>query len=175
MIETERLLIRPPRLGDVPQLAFLRDPEVMRFVGGVEDASIEQIVQRWIDRWEENGYGYVLLERREDGIVVGRSGVILWDTRGPWRPGATRAETDGRGQPELGWTLAREHWGFGYATEAARAVREWAYAELGVERLVSLTDPRNARSIAVVDRLGGEPVELVPTVHGAAIVWEYPR
>jgi RimJ/RimL family protein N-acetyltransferase len=174
VIETGRLVLRRPRLEDAPRLSFLRDPEVMRFVGGVEALPIEQIVRRWLDRWEANGFGYVLVERREDGVLVGRSGLVLWDTRGAWRQ-STLAEADGHGQPELGWTLAREHWGHGYATEAARAVRAWAYDELGVERLVSLTDPRNARSVGVVDRLGGEPVELVATVHGPAIVWEHPR
>ena len=174
VIETERLLVRPPRLDDAPRLSFLRDPEVMRFVGGVEDVPVEEIVQRWIDRWAVDGFGYVLLERRGDGALVGRSGVIAWDTSGAWRP-STMAAAGEHGRPELGWALAREHWGNGYATEAARAVRTWAYDELGIERLVSLPDPRHARSIAVVDRLGCEPVELVQTMHGPAIVWEHPR
>jgi RimJ/RimL family protein N-acetyltransferase len=172
--ETERLVLRRPRVDDVPRLSFLRDPEVMRFIGGVEAVPVEELVRRWLDRWEANGFGYVLLERREDGAVVGRSGLVLWDTRGAWRP-STLAEADGRGQAELGWALAREHWGNGYATEAAAAARRWAFEELGIERLVSLTDPRNVRSIGVVDRLGGEPEQLVPTVHGPAIVWVHPR
>jgi RimJ/RimL family protein N-acetyltransferase len=174
VIRTERLLLRPPRLEDVPQLSFLRDPEVMRFIGGVEDLPVEEIVQRWLDRWDADGYGYLLVERHDDGVLVGRSGLVLWDTSGAWRP-STLAEAGAHGQPELGWALAREHWGRGYAAEAARAARAWAFGELGIARLVSITDPRNWRSIRVVDRLGAEPEQLVPTVHGPAIVWVHAR
>ena len=76
---------------------------------------------------------------------------------------------------ELGWALARAAWGHGYATEAARAVRAWAYAERGVERLISLIDPRNVRSVRVADKLGAEPERLVSTHHGPALVWVHPR
>ena len=76
---------------------------------------------------------------------------------------------------ELGWALARAHWGQGLATEAARAVREWTYAERGVERLISLIDPKNTRSVRVADKLGAVPDELVTTVYGPLLVWLHPR
>ena len=174
VIETERLVVRKPRVEDAALLGFLRDPEVMRFVGGVEDLPAEQIVQRWLDRWDANGFGYVLAERRGDRALVGRSGVILWDARG-WRQ-STWSEAGEHGRPELGWTLAREHWGNGYATEAAAAVRDWAHAELGIAQLVSLVAPENVRSAGVARRLGATPGETVALEGmGDAVVWTHPR
>ena len=58
---------------------------------------------------------------------------------------------------EIGYLLGREHWGNGYATEAALAVRDWALAELGLERLIALIYPGNVRSIRVAEKLGMEP------------------
>jgi RimJ/RimL family protein N-acetyltransferase len=76
----------------------------------------------------------------------------VWDTA-TWRFG-TRAELGAQGEVELGWTLGREHWGHGYATEAARAVRDWAFRELRLTRLISIIHPDNAASIRVAERLG---------------------
>ena len=78
-------------------------------------------------------------------------------------------------QPELGWALARAHWGCGYATEGALAVRQWARHELGIGRLISTIAPENVRSRRVAEKLGclpGETVELADT--GPAVVWEHP-
>jgi RimJ/RimL family protein N-acetyltransferase len=55
---------------------------------------------------------------------------------------------------EIGWRLAREHWGFGYATEAAREVLNFAFAELGLDEVVSFTVPANLRSRRVMERIG---------------------
>lgn len=177
MIETERLLLRLPTLDDAQALPDLHcDPVAMEFLGGVhpdcEDG--EWPIRYWLGRWEANGCGPFSIVRREDGRWVGRSGLKIWDTR-TW-VASTYAEAGEHAQPELGWALAREHWGHGYAAEAARAVREWAYAEHGVERLVSVIAPANVRSARLAERLGctrGETVELSDT--GPAVVWEHPR
>src|SRR5436190_13510283 len=128
-LETERLLLRKPRLEDAEAAyEYLSDPAVMRFIGGetVPREDCEAVVQKWLDRWEANGFGHFVLERREDGRFLGRVGMIVWDTR-TWTH-TTAAEAGEHGQPELGWTLARAHWGCGYATEGARAGRGWARA-----------------------------------------------
>jgi RimJ/RimL family protein N-acetyltransferase len=172
---TERLVLRRPRLEDVPRLSFLRDPEVMRFIGGVAPLPVEEVVQIWLDRWDANGFGYVLVERRADGELVGRSGITLWDTRGAWEP-STLPEAGEHGQPELGWALAREHWGQGYATEAALAARAWAFGKLGISRLVSVVAPENVASQRVAGRLGAVPGETIELYGmGKAVVWEHPR
>src|SRR5438067_11497869 len=119
MLETERLLLRKPRLEDAEAAReYLFDPEVMRFIGGVDpDPDPLPVVERWLEGWEANGFGHFVLERREDGAFLGRIGVIVWDTR-VWRH-TTLADAGRHAQPELGWALVRKHWGRGYATEGA--------------------------------------------------------
>lgn len=177
-LETERLVLRLPRLEDAAALGGLYlDPEAMRFIGGVPPEYADDpefVVRRWLGRWEANGFGQLVAERREDGAVLGRVGLVVWDTR-DWRI-KTVPETGEHGQPELGWALARAHWGQGYATEAARAAREWARAELGIGRLISVIAPENDRSIRVAQKLGAVPGDTVELAeNGTAVVWEHPR
>ncbi|MFZ0341853.1 MAG: GNAT family N-acetyltransferase [Gaiellaceae bacterium] len=149
MIETERLLLRKPRLEDAPGLleAFA-DPEAMRFIGDgstTDLAGAEQAVRRWLERWSAWGIGMFVIEREEDGRVLGRAGFLRWDPE-TWEIGGS--------ETELGWGLAREHWGHGYATEAALALRDWAFVEHGFTRLVSLIHPDNLPSIRVAEKVG---------------------
>jgi RimJ/RimL family protein N-acetyltransferase len=176
-IETARLVLRMPRLDDADGFAeYLADPEVMRFLGGetVPREDVPAVVEKWLGRWEANGCGPFAITRREDGRVIGRAGVIVWDTR-DWR-NSTWLDAGDHAQPELGWALGREHWGKGYATEAARAVRDWARQERGVDTVISLINPDNIRSQRVAERLGAEPAETVKLFDdGAAVVWVHPR
>jgi RimJ/RimL family protein N-acetyltransferase len=149
VIETERLLLRPPRQEDAPDLleAFA-DPEVVRYIGDGTPASIEDVeesIAAWIERWELWGLGHCSLERKADGHVLGRAGFLRWDPQ-TWEIGGT--------ETELGWVLAREHWGKGYATEAASALRDWAFAERQLERLISLIRHDNVQSVRVAERIG---------------------
>lgn len=154
-------------------LGFVGDDEVMRWIGGAaggREAAIEH-VERWIARWHANGVGPFAVVR--DGLVIGRVGLHVWDRR-VWET-STYEEAGENAVTELGWALARAHWGEGLATEAARAVRAWAYAERGVERLISLIEPTNTRSIRVADKLGAVPDELVATPYGPLLAWLHPR
>jgi RimJ/RimL family protein N-acetyltransferase len=149
VIETERLLLRKPRTDDAPGLleAFA-DPEAMRFIGDgstTDLAGAEQAVARWLERWNAWGIGMFVIERSEDESVLGRAGFLRWD-RETWEIGGS--------ETEIGWGLAREHWGHGYATEAAVALRDWAFGERGLTRLISLIQPRNLPSIRVAEKLG---------------------
>ena len=159
MIETERLLLRPPRVEDAPDLAAAyADPETVRYLGDGSTstlAEVEEGIAFWLTRWEANGLGLCALERREDGRVLGRAGFLVWDPA-VWEP-STFAEAGDRAQVEIGWTLAREHWGHGYATEAALALRDWAFAERSLTRLISLIRPGNQASIRVAERIGERP------------------
>jgi RimJ/RimL family protein N-acetyltransferase len=88
---------------------------------------------------------------------------------------STFAEAGNHAQPELGWALVRACWGNGYATEAARAVREWSRRERGIGRLISLIAPGNVRSQRVAERLGAQPGETVELFDsGPAVVWVHP-
>src|SRR4051794_28193463 len=147
----------------------------MRFTGGFGDgdrAEALRTVENWIARWEANGFGQFSVLRREDGRWIGRSGLLVWD-RAVWLPSTLPEAAEP--EIELGWTFVREHWGRGYATEAARASRRWAFEELGVERLISLVDPQNVRSVRVAERLGAVPAETVDLGGSPAVVWVHPR
>jgi RimJ/RimL family protein N-acetyltransferase len=173
-LETERLLLRMPRLEDVDAyLPIAADEETMRFIGGVMDrAGVEQAVHLWLARWQANGFGHLIAERREDGCLLGRTALHVWDTR-TWEI-STAPLAGEHGQVELGWTFAREHWGHGYATEAARAVRAWGYS-LGVESIISLIHPENARSARVAAKLGATPTQAIEVMSTPATVWVHPR
>jgi ribosomal-protein-alanine N-acetyltransferase len=149
VIQTERLLLRKPQAEDAPGLleAFA-DPEAMRYIGDgstTDLAGAEQTVERWLERWKSWEMGMFVVERKEDRRVLGRAGFLRWDPQ-TWEVGG--AET------EIGWGLAREHWGHGYATEAALALRDWALGERTLTRLISLIQQGNARSVRVAEKLG---------------------
>jgi RimJ/RimL family protein N-acetyltransferase len=143
VLETSRLILRGWQRRDLePHAEMSADPQVMRYIG---DGRVHDRGQSWrevalhIGHWVLRGYGQWALERKEDGASLGRAG--LWNPPG-W-PGL-----------EVGWKLAREAWGQGYATEAGEAAIEWAWATLDADRLISLIQPGNERSVRVAERLG---------------------
>jgi RimJ/RimL family protein N-acetyltransferase len=149
MIETERLLLRKPRLEDARDLLeAYSDAETVRYLGdgSTKDlAGTEEAIRRWLACWDEWEIGFFVLERREDSRVVGRSGFLRWDPQ-TWEVGGP--------ETEIGWTIVRAHWGRGYATEAALALRDWAFGERGLTRLISLIQHGNVRSVRVAEKLG---------------------
>jgi RimJ/RimL family protein N-acetyltransferase len=173
-LETERLVLRKPRLEDADAWSVATDDaEVMRFIGGSNGAA-SQSIQLFLERWDANGFGQYAIERREDGAFLGRLGLLVWDTRG-WRR-STVPEAGEAAEVELGWALLREHWGHGYATEAAAAVRDAAWADLELPRLVSLIHPDNTRSTRVAERLGALfEREVESDDVGRLHVWVYAR
>jgi RimJ/RimL family protein N-acetyltransferase len=156
VIETERLILRKPRVEDAEDLTVaFADPETMRFMGDgsiATEPEVENRIRFWLHRWETNGLGLFALESRESGRVVGRAGFLVWDTA-TWET-SSFAEAGERAGVELGWLVAREHWGRGYATEAALALRDWGIAERDLTRLVSLIRPGNERSVRVAEKIG---------------------
>ncbi|HEX5247266.1 MAG TPA: GNAT family N-acetyltransferase [Gaiellaceae bacterium] len=146
MIETDRLLLRKPRLEDAEALVeVIGDPETMRYIGDGSTgdlAAAELAIEKWLVRWEESGIGQFVVERRTDGRLVGRAGFLVWDPE-IWEPAPS-------GEVEIGWTLARSCWGHGYATEAALALRDWTDRR----RLISLIQHGNERSVRVAEKLG---------------------
>jgi RimJ/RimL family protein N-acetyltransferase len=149
----------------------------MEFLGGVHPAAAADpqfVVRRWLDRWDANGCGPFSIVRQEDGRWIGRCGVLVWDVR-TWTH--TSFTSSGEfAQPELGWGLAREHWGQGYATEAALAVRDWAYDERGFRPLISLIQDANVRSQRLAERLGATPGETIELFdNGPHVVWTHPE
>jgi RimJ/RimL family protein N-acetyltransferase len=149
VIATERLILRLPKPSDAPALleAFA-DPEAMRYIGDgstTDLAGAKRAVRRWLERWDAWGIGMFVVERTEDARVLGRTGFLRWDPQ-TWEIGGS--------ETEIGWGLAREHWGHGYATEAALALRDWGLAERGLTRLISLIRPSNVPSVHVAEKIG---------------------
>jgi RimJ/RimL family protein N-acetyltransferase len=142
-LDTERLHLRAPCLDDLDGYARMyADPDVMRFLeDGVplDRAAAFRSIAVHLGHWQLRGYGQWALHERATGSFVGRAG--LWQPEG-W-PGL-----------EVGWTLARESWGRGYATEAGRAAITYAFDVLGADEVISLIRPENTGSIKVAERLG---------------------
>ncbi len=143
MRTTDRLVLRPFRDTDLePWVAMNTDPEVMKYLGGkpLSREESEAITTGVNQRYETDGTGFLAIERRSDGAFLGACGL----QREPWYPD----------DMELGWRLAREYWGHGYATEAASSWMAYGFTELELPRIISITDTPNERSIAVMRRLG---------------------
>jgi ribosomal-protein-alanine N-acetyltransferase len=157
-IETERLVLRRPRLSDAKALhAIYGDPEVMRYIGDgstLTPAKTRAWIEKALARWKADGFGHFVIEK--DRKVIGRAGFLVWDPD-EWKTG-TLADLGDHAAIELGWMLAQEHWGNGYATEAAIALRNYGFKELKFERLISLITHGNDASVKVAERLGARYV-----------------
>ncbi len=178
-LETDRLSLRTPGPGDADALYDLfTDSEVMHGLGKEPVSAREEaraMIDEWIGAWRRDGLGPFIIETTAiNRDVVGQAGLMIFDRRDWTR--STWADAGTRGQPELGWALMRAHWGCGYATEAAAAIREWAQERLSIDRLVSLISPDNVRSQRVAQRLGAIPTETVtPADSGKkTVVWKHP-
>lgn len=143
ILETERLILRPPSAEDFePWVAFAADPEVAAFIGGVQTPAMAwRSICAVTGSWTINGFSMFSVIEKATGRWVGRLG--------PWMP-------HGWPGPEVGWALAREAWGKGYAVEGATAAMTWAFEELGWPEIIHAIDPTNTRSLNVARRLGSE-------------------
>ena len=139
-LDTERLRLRPLQESDHEPLSeFYSDPELTRYLEGTADSAA---AWHWllgaIGHWTVRGFGYFALEERASGNVCGAAGLIK---HFDWP------------ELEIGWRVFRGFHGRGYATEAARRIREEAFNFLGATSLVSYIDPGNTQSIRVAERL----------------------
>jgi RimJ/RimL family protein N-acetyltransferase len=144
-LETARLIIRPWRDEDrAPYASFNADPEVRRFYPDVlTEAESNATLDRLIAGYEADGFGFLAVERKSDGALIGDVGI---------KP----VHMSLRGEPpiEVGWLLGRPFWGQGYAPEAANAWIDFAFAELRVSEVVAFTAVPNLPSQRVMAKLG---------------------
>jgi ribosomal-protein-alanine N-acetyltransferase len=145
VIETERLNLREWRDADVaPFIEMNADPVVMEFF---PETYSEERTRRFVERirecWAERGYGLWAVDRQHTGRFIGYVG--LWPATFPahFTPAV-----------EVGWRLAADQWGNGYATEAARASLRYGFDTVGLDEIVSFTAALNPRSIKVMERIG---------------------
>jgi RimJ/RimL family protein N-acetyltransferase len=178
-LSTDRLCLRPPTPHDAEALYNLfADEEIMGGLNREPVSAVERaraMIEEGMGGWRADGLGpFILQTRGTDRRVVGQAGLMIFDTRG-WTP-STWAQAGSHAQPELGWALIRAHWGHGYATEAAAAIRDWARESRSISELVSLISPDNVRSQRVAERLGATPTETVTPLHTRrkTVVWRHP-
>jgi RimJ/RimL family protein N-acetyltransferase len=144
-VRTDRLLLRSWQDADRGAFAALNaDPRVTRYLASSltrEDS--DALVDRICRGWRRRGYGLWAVERLDSGEFIGYVG--LW-------PAAFKA----RFTPavEVGWRLARAHWGHGFATEGGREALRYGFEVAGLAEVVSFTAVTNRRSWRVMERLG---------------------
>lgn len=156
-LDTERLILRDWRDEDLDALAAMgQDPQVMATLGPLLDrAGSADLLGRLRAMADEHGHTFWAIERKADGRTLGFTGII----RGRDGPVADKLE--------IGWRLASDCWGHGYASEAARASLDWARAHRPGEDVYAITSVTNTRSRAVMERLG--------MVHQPELDFDHPR
>ncbi len=142
--ESDRLLLRHVVESDAgPLNAVFRDVDVMHFGNGPQTADwIQSWITQAIRDYASLGFGLWVVTKIGNSDVIGYCGL----TRFP--------DINGRPEIEIGFRLARDQWGYGLATEAATLVRDLAFGQLEISRLIALIDPENTRSIRVAEKLG---------------------
>jgi RimJ/RimL family protein N-acetyltransferase len=158
-LTTERLILRPPTFADFAAYEALWASPRSRYMGGPYDTfSAWGLFCHDIACWQLFGHGALMIDLRSSGECVGQIGI----NHGPLFP-----------EKEMGWLLYPGYEGHGYAVEAARALRDWAFADGGLTTLVSYCDPANARSIAVAERLGAVRDPLAPRQDPEDVVFRH--
>lgn len=145
-LETPRLALRDWRDEDWDEFFRVTNtPAVMRWLGGVLDEQGQEKQRERVERCaERNGFCFWLVERKEDGAVLGFCGLKRADA-----PGSTITD-----EFEIGWRLREDAWGQGYAREAAEAALAAAFALFGAQQVYALTVDDNAPSWGLMRRLG---------------------
>jgi RimJ/RimL family protein N-acetyltransferase len=168
IVETERLILRPWRSADIaPNTAMLSDPDTARFITP-DRKPVTDALSGWRNaaimagHWALYGAGMFVVEEKSSRLFTGRVG--------PWFPPSWPGF-------EVGWGIAKEFRGKGYAVEAARAAIDWAFANFEIAQVIHSIDPMNLASQGVARRVGavkdgkaelfGHVVDLWVTKRGA--------
>lgn len=162
VIETPRLKLRQWRGDDIaPYTAMLADPPTARFITVDGNPVIDEMTG-WrhavvmAGHWSLHGAGMFAVEERSTGKFAGRVG--------PWFPPAWPGF-------EVGWGIAREFRGKGYAVEAARASIDWAFANFELDQIIHCIDRENTASQGVARRLGAKADREIELFGHTADVW----
>lgn len=160
-LHTQRLTLRPIVAADFPAYAAMMASPRARGMGGpFAERNAWGMFCHDAACWTFFGHGALMVDRRDTGETVGQVGI----NAGPLFP-----------ETELGWLLYDGQEGHGFATEAARALRDWAFAHDAVASLVSCTDPDNHASQAVAGRLGAVLDTDAPRQDPDDLVWRHQR
>jgi len=166
VLETTRLILRVPRAEDFDRYAELfADESATRYIGGplVRAAAWRRFLQM-PGAWTVQGFAMFSVIDKASGRWLGQAG--------PWKP-------EGWPGNEIGWSFHPDTWGCGYATEAAHAAIDWAFATLRWDEVIHCIDPENTASQRLAQRLGSRkrgPGRLPPPHQDAPIeIWTQSR
>ncbi len=148
VLTTPRLILRQIGAEDLdPHMELLNTPAVMRWLGGVQPREVIAAKhQAARDSFEREGFGFMIMEERETGAMVGHCG--LRHVAHPLAPNPA--------DHEIGWLVREDRWRLGYAYEAMRAVVDWGFGVIGAPHIVALTCAPNVGSWRLMEKLGME-------------------
>lgn len=143
VLETECLILRHYKSSDLERYyEMMADPDVTRYLLSGKPMSRHEAwrsIATMAGHWMLNGFGQWALEEKSTGLLVGRAGFL---------------KPEGWPAIEAGWSLHRDAWGKGYASEAAKAAIRYGFEVMNLDRIISLIQPENQASIKVAERLG---------------------
>lgn len=145
MIETDRIFLRPFCMEDIHRFSEIcANPNVMRYIGNGQPVSRDMIAEKipeWMALYAKQKYGLMALVLKKTEVLIGFCGLI-------------HQMVDGNEYIELGYRLDEAHWGKGIATEAAIAVRDYAFNVLKIPVLISIIHHKNHASKRVANKIG---------------------
>jgi len=149
VLTTDRVVLRPFVHEDLAELVVIHAEESFWWYplrGGMSAEQTTGFLVRTIERYETDGFGIEAVIDRQSGAMIGWAGLAVPHFLPEVLPAV-----------EVGWRLARRHWGRGLATEAGEAAVRWGFTAGGLERIVSIYEPENVASGKVMEHLGFTP------------------
>jgi RimJ/RimL family protein N-acetyltransferase len=146
-LPTDRLLMREWLVDDrAPYAALNGDPDVMHhFPSTLTPAQSDEMIDRMTAAWDDRGFGLWAVERLDTGEFIGFVGLSVPSWHAEFTPCV-----------EVGWRLGKQHWGNGFAPEAAAAALEWAFKNIEPpdDQIVSFATTTNVKSHRVMEKIG---------------------
>ncbi len=143
-LESERLIIKKPSLDQLAEAFSIdSDPEIMHYMGGARtEDSIRAWLEKNIQHQKKHSFGFGFVYEKETGQCIGRAGLLYL------------AYDDTQPDIEIGYRLHQSSWNKGYATELVKALIQWGFSNLSVNKLVAVINPKNERSRRVLEKVG---------------------
>lgn len=160
-VQTERLNFRLLMASDYDEwLPFFHNAQAIEFVGLDKDKTPEELCAYWLakgqKRYDEDTGGMNVLIDKITGHMIGQSGLLI-------------QQVEGEELTEIGYSLLPNHWGKGYATEAARKLKEWAFKNTSRNQLISIIHTANAASARVAQKNGMKLWKHVPNYQDLSV------
>ncbi|PIZ03655.1 MAG: GNAT family N-acetyltransferase [Gammaproteobacteria bacterium CG_4_10_14_0_8_um_filter_38_16] len=145
ILKTDRLILRTFEERDINAMSLInQDPVVCEFLPAIGNReSTEKLIRLFIQHQQDHGFSPYAVELKSTSEMIGWCGLMIPSFNAHFTPAV-----------EIGWRLAYEQWNQGYATEAAKAVLQYAFERLKLEEVVSFTAVDNMRSRRVMEKIG---------------------